>query len=70
MQLMLFPGTSQQAGDVIVTTRGITWQRKAKQTPCNAQCYYGKSKVCDCQCGGHNHGMGLYNQHQALKGTR
>jgi hypothetical protein len=34
---------------------------------CAAKCYNAKSKVCDCICGGLNHGVGLT---QAVANTR
>lgn len=47
----------------------LIWKKNAKGKiigRCDARCYNSKKPVCDCICGGQNHGMGL---HRAIQLT-
>lgn len=47
------------AGYVAVTRRdGVTIHAKHSTHRCDARCLYATGKLCECSCGGKNHGAG------------
>lgn len=44
-------------------TRKIEYKSRPSLHTCNAKCLNGKHNgVCECQCGGRNHGAGMFTQ--------
>ena len=49
------------AGALMPVTRMIEMKRSPSRHECNAKCLNGKHNgVCECQCGGKNHGAGMF----------
>jgi hypothetical protein len=48
-------------GDIYPITRAIEFKKNPSLHECNARCLHGKATgSCECQCGGKNHGRGLF----------
>ena len=48
-------------GRVLPVTRMIEMKRNPSRHACNAKCLNGKHNgACECQCGGKNHGAGMF----------
>ena len=57
-----YVGTSAD-GRVLPATRKIEYKRAPSLHECNAKCLNGKCNgVCECKCGGKNHGRGSFLQ--------
>jgi hypothetical protein len=52
-------GRSIEAGELLPVTRIIEYKRNPSRHECNARCLNGScTGVCECKCGGRNHGLG------------
>lgn len=50
-------------GGVLPVTRRIEFKTFPSRHECNSKCLTGKSTgTCECQCGGKNHGRGMFTQ--------
>jgi hypothetical protein len=50
-------------GRVLPVTRKIEYKRNPSLHECNAKCLNGKCNgVCECKCGGKNHGRGMFTE--------
>lgn len=50
-------------GDLLPVTRKIEFKNRPSLHECNTKCLNGKHNgKCECQCGGKNHGAGLFTQ--------
>jgi len=50
-------------GRVLPVERKIEYKKFPSLHECNAKCLNGKHDgVCECQCGGKNHGLGVFTQ--------
>jgi hypothetical protein len=48
-------------GQELPMTRAITYKQFPSRHVCNAKCLGGKHNgACECQCGGKNHGAGMF----------
>lgn len=48
-------------GRILPITRKIEMKRNPSRHTCNAKCLNGKPNgACECQCGGKNHGAGMF----------
>ncbi len=48
-------------GTLLPVTRSIDYKRQPSLHVCNAKCVGGKvNGACECQCGGKNHGAGMF----------
>jgi hypothetical protein len=56
-----FTGTCPTCGAKHVATRQIEYKANPSKHECNAKCMgaHGRSMVCECKCGGKNHGIGF-----------
>lgn len=51
-------GGSCRMADMLPVTRAIRYKRRPSLHECNARCQGGKCNgVCECRCGGRNHGI-------------
>lgn len=54
--------TATGADAVLPVTRMIEMKRHPSRHECNAKCLSGKHNgACECQCGGKNHGRGMFS---------
>lgn len=53
-----FIGTCPTCGKTHVATRMVQYKSNPSKHECNAKCMgaHGRSMVCECKCGGKNHG--------------
>ena len=59
----MWVGRPQQGGGALPITRKIEFKRFPSLHECNAKCLNGKhTGACECQCGGKNHGRGMFTQ--------
>lgn len=50
-------------GKVLPVTRMIDYKKQPSLHECNAKCLNGKHNgTCECQCGGKNHGRGMFTE--------
>lgn len=50
-------------GGPLPITRAIEYKANPSKHICNAKCLGGKATgVCECQCGGRNHGAGMFSR--------
>lgn len=50
-------------GRLLPVTRKIEYKSRPSLHACNAKCINGKHNgVCECQCGGKNHGAGMFTK--------
>jgi hypothetical protein len=48
-------------GEILPVTRSIDYKRNPSLHKCGAKCLNGKHNgACECQCGGRNHGAGMF----------
>lgn len=48
-------------GQLVPVQRSIEYKKQPSLHVCNAKCLNGKfNGVCECQCGGQNHGLGMF----------
>jgi hypothetical protein len=53
----------QGTGGPLPITRKIEFKSFPSRHECNAKCLNGKQNgICECQCGGKNHGRGMFTQ--------
>lgn len=53
----------QFSKDFLPVTRSIEYKQNPSKHVCNAKCLGGKANgVCECQCGGKNHGAGMFSR--------
>ncbi|WP_087866457.1 hypothetical protein [Comamonas thiooxydans] len=52
-----------QLGELLPVTRKIEFKSRPSLHECNVKCLNGKHNgTCECQCGGKNHGAGLFTR--------
>ena len=50
-------------GKLVPVERAITYKSFPSRHECNAKCLNGKHNgTCECQCGGKNHGAGMFTK--------
>jgi hypothetical protein len=56
-----FIGTCPACGQKHVCTRKVEYKAAPSKHECNAKCMgaHGRSMICECKCGGKNHGRGF-----------
>lgn len=46
------------SGQILPVTRIIDYKKNPSLHKCDARCQHAKGRVCECSCGGKNHGIG------------
>lgn len=59
----MWVGREVVGGPVLPVTRKIEFKSQPSRHECNAKCLGGKhTGVCECKCGGANHGRGMFTK--------
>jgi hypothetical protein len=63
-----FPAGRAHASQALPVTRSIQYKSNPSLHVCNAKCVGGKvNGVCECRCGGKNHGVGTFTSQLAKR---
>lgn len=59
----MWVGFSAETGEMLPVTRTIEYKSNPSKHECNSKCLNGKHNgVCECRCGGKNHGAGMFSR--------
>jgi len=59
----IWVGRASATSPLLPVTRKIEYKSQPSKHECNAKCINGKhTGVCECRCGGKNHGAGMFTR--------